>query len=162
MKINLNLGLTEIMAFWGTVLSTIAIILNIRHWLVDRRKLTVSGHIGNWLPSEEPEKLVFYVVMTNEGRRPIVVSTHGIIPKKRKGEKGEIRTLVRAKGLPKTLKEGDFHIELTETLDFGGREIIGVYALDSTGKEWKANRRNLKILKENLLEAGKAHPEQLS
>lgn len=155
MKINLTMDLTQLMAFWGTVVSTIAVTWNIVRGLMDRRKLTVSGHIGHLLPSEDPEKLYFYVVMTNMGRRPIVVSTHGIIPKKRKGEKGEIRTLIRAKELPKMLREGEFHIEITETLDFGGREIIGVYALDSSGKEWKAKRRNLKLLKKNLLEAKK-------
>jgi hypothetical protein len=153
MKINLTLDLTQLMAFWGTVVSTIAVTWNIVRGLMDRRKLMVSGHVGNFLPSEDPEKLYFYVVMTNTGRRPIVVSTYGIVPKKRKGEKGEIRTLIMPRALPKVLNEGQFHIEFTETLDFGGREVIGVYALDSSGKEWRAKRKNVKLLKKNLLEA---------
>jgi len=114
------------------------------------------------LPSEDPEKLYFYVVMTNVGRRPIVVTTHGIIPKKRKGERGDIRTLIRAKELPKMLREGEYHMEITEKFDFGGREIIGIFARDSSGKEWRAKKKNLKILKKNILEVKETQPPRSS
>lgn len=155
-KINLNLGMTELLAFWGAIISTIALVWNIIRGALDRRKLSVAGYVGNILPSEEPRKIVFYVVMANTGRRPIVITNYGIIPKLKKGESQHTRTLIIPKGLPKLLNEGQYHIEYTGNVDFEGREIKGVYALDSSGKEWKAKRKNIKLLKKNLQKTRKA------
>jgi hypothetical protein len=46
MKVDINLDLTQILAFWGTVVSTIAVTWNTLRGLQDKRKLKVEGNIG--------------------------------------------------------------------------------------------------------------------
>lgn len=104
------------------------------------------------LPSEDPNKKYFTVTMTNIGKRPIFVSLCGIIPEQKKGIKGSIRSCIMARQLPKMLKEGEYLIEYIEDYSFGGRGIIGVFANDSTGKEWRASKKNIKMVIEQLNE----------
>jgi hypothetical protein len=127
--------------------------------LSDRRKLRVEGSIVEIIPSEEPEELRFSITMTNIGRRPIFISTCGLIPKKKKGIKGKIRSLYRARELPKMLKEGEYHIEVVDDYTLGGREIIGIYARDSSGKEWRASKKNIKMVIKQLNECRSEKPK---
>ena len=150
-----EIGLTQILAFWGTVISTIALIWNIVRGLQDRKKLKVEAYIGVMLPGDSSKK-VFYVVMTNIGRRPVFVSGWGGLRKKEKGEKiRKVGIFAVARNLPKMLKEGEYNIEYIEDFSFFSHNIREVHAWDSTGKKWKINRKNLR----RLLKAGR---EQLN
>jgi len=146
------MNLTPLLALWGSIISTIALTWNVIRGLQDRRKLKVEAYIGYFLPGDTQKKY-FYVVMTNIGRRPILVSRYGALLKKKKGEKGNPATLIIARNLPKMLKEGEYHIEFTEDLSLFSRNIKNIFAGDSTGKNWKISKKNFKQLLKDANEA---------
>ena len=139
------MNLTSLLALWGTVVSTIALSWNIIRGFQDRRKLKVEAAIGFMLPGDTQKKY-FYVVITNIGRRPIFICRYGAFLKKKKGEKGKPAAMVIARDLPKMLKEGENHIEYTDDLSLFSRTIKDIHVGDSTGKNWKASRKNLRRL----------------
>jgi len=137
--------LTPILALWGTVISTIALTWNILRGIQERKKIEVEANIGFFLPGDA-ERKVFYVTMTNVGRRPVFITGWGALRKKKKSEKGKPGIFITARNLPKMLKESEYNIEYTEDLTVFERNITRVQVWDSTGKKWKISRKNLKRL----------------
>ncbi len=146
------MDLTPILALWGTIVSTIAITWNILRGLEDRKKLKIEANIGTILPGD-PNKNYFYVSMTNIGRRPVFVTGWGTDLKKEKEEKGKRAVFIKARNLPKLLKDGEAHMEYIDNLSIFSRKIKNVKIWDSTGKSWKISRKNLKLLLKNAKEA---------
>lgn len=146
------MDLTPILALWGTIVSTIAITWNILRGLEDRKKLKIEANIGTILPGN-PNKKYFYVSMTNIGRRPVFVTGWGTDLKKEKKEKGKRAVFIKARNLPKLLKDGEAHMEYIDNLSIFSRKIKNVKIWDSTGKSWKISRKNLKLLLKNAKEA---------
>jgi hypothetical protein len=134
---------TTFLAVWGAVVSTIAIIWNIRRDLADRGKLRVICYIGQTMGGSAAEdakrRLVYYV--TNTGRRPILVThiggaftkeSHFIVP-----------TRVQ---MPRMLQPGEYLLEYSRDLSTLERKPQALWAIDSVGKYWKIPRRQLRRL----------------
>jgi len=140
------MGLTPILAFWGSVRSTFALTWNIIRGLQERKKIKVEANIGFILPGDDTKRKVFYVTMTNVGRRPVFITGWSVLIKKKKTEKGKPGIFIAPRNLPKMLKESDYNIEYTDDLTVFKHNITGVQVWDSIGKKWKISRKNLKRL----------------
>jgi hypothetical protein len=134
---------TRVLAAWGAVVSTIAIIWNIRRDLADRGKLRVVCYIGQVVgglgPEDSQPKLVYNV--TNTGRHPILV-THigGAFSKDR-------HFMVPTRGpMPRTLQPGEYLLEYSEDLSVLHQKPEALWAIDSIGKYWKIPRRRVRQL----------------
>jgi hypothetical protein len=135
--------LTTFLAVWGAIVSTAAIIWNIRRDLVDRGRLRVICYFGQLRSGVEPEDPTTYLAyqVTNMGRRPVVV-THigGAI---RKGRHFMVNTRV---GMPRTLQPGECFLEYTHDLSVLDQSPQSLWAIDSLGKHWKVPRKQLRQL----------------
>ena len=135
--------LTKILAVWGAVVSTIAIIWNIRRDFGDRGKLRVLCYIGRLVGGggpEDPElKLVYNVI--NTGRQPIVVTHIGGALSKEK------HFIVPTRGtMPRTLQSGEYFLEYTTDLSVLREKPEALWAIDSIGKQWKISQRRVRQL----------------
>ncbi|MFW9851825.1 MAG: hypothetical protein ACFFDS_02695 [Candidatus Thorarchaeota archaeon] len=138
-----TIGLTEILAFWGSILSSVALTWNIIKGLQDRRKLIVNAYIGIEV-NGDPNRKYIYAVITNYGRRPINVLAWGAMLKRERGQRERVATDIRAEGLPKILKEGEDHLVYIDDFALFSRPIKYVYARDSHKKYWKVNKKEFK------------------
>lgn len=134
---------TTFLAIWGAVVSTIAIIWNIRRDLADRGKLHVvcyRGHtVGDSTAGDAKLRLVYNV--TNTGRRPILVTHIGGAFTK------ESHFIVPTRGqMPRMLQPTEYLLEYSEDLSVLERKPQALWAIDSTGKHWKIPRRQLRQL----------------
>ena len=84
------------------------------------------------------------ITITNIGRRPVLVKGWG--GEEKKNVKGKRGIFIVPQGLPRMLKEGEYHTEFTEDLTILSLELKKLYVWDSTGKYWKVSRKNLKRL----------------
>lgn len=140
--------LTQFLAVWGTIVSSIALTWNIIRGLQDKRKLKVEAFIGVMIPRETDKKYIT-VTVTNIGRRPIYVIGWGARLKKEKGGPKKPSLAIGPHILPKMLAEGEYVIEYTHDLTMLLREIKYIYAWDSTGKQWRVKRNSLnRLIKE--------------
>jgi len=119
----------------------------------DRRKLLVEAFFGEaFLPPGE-NKDVFYMVITNMGRRPIYISNIGGSYKKNS------KYFVIIPRFPqKLLTEGESYTEYTEDVD----ELINkidniknIFAIDSLKKKWKISRKYMHQLEKDAIEIKK-------
>jgi hypothetical protein len=138
------LSVTTVLAIWGAVLSTVAILWNVRRDVRDRGALRVHAYVGTFLdgvgaPDPQP-KLVFNV--TNVGRRAVVVSCIG-------GDyagKDKHFAIVPRAPWPRTLQPGEYLLEWTDDLSILSESVTGLWASDSIGKHWRVRRRTLRDL----------------
>ena len=118
--------LTQFLAGYGALLSSIAFGWNIYRDLLDRAKLQVSANVRRIvtgadgrsfaakpdLPVEGASAQLFVVMsVVNVGRRP--VQWHGWGGHYHKPENGKTGFTIIGRQLPKMLKEGETHSELT-------------------------------------------------
>jgi len=135
--------LTTFLAVWGAVVSTAAIVWNVRRDLVDRGKLRVTcylGHLQGGFGPEDPRLHLVYSV-TNTGRRPVTV-THigGAVTKER-------HFMIIPRGeLPRTLQPGEAVLEYSDDLSVLDEAPLALWAIDSIGKHWKVPRKPLRQL----------------
>ena len=138
-------SLTTFLASWGAVVSTIAIVWNIRRDFLDRGRLKVNCYHGCIVSGESrsPTYLVFHV--TNVGRRDVQLTTiggelssdtHFLVP---------LPGTINAQQLPRRLKPGEIYMGYAEpkVLDENPRNL---WAIDSLNNYWKFPRRSLKHL----------------
>lgn len=148
-----SMTLTDALATYGAILSTIGVLWNVVLYLKDSPKIVLSVMLGRFMPCEgrtlqtwvvarnRSEATHFIVTIANHGRRPVFVTKWFI---KLEGDKGFL--MVGPHYLPKTLSENDYVIEFTEELEFMTKPIAQVAVMDSTGKQWKLGRNQLKAL----------------
>lgn len=142
-------SLTQFLAIWGAVVSTIAIGWNILRDLRDRGRLQVFCYVGEVVggagPPDPRPKLVYKV--TNAGRKPIVVTHIG-------GElqNGNHFMVNTREPMPKALQPGEFYLDFAEDLRILDQSPIALWAIDSLGKHWRVPRKQLRYL---LREHGK-------
>ena len=145
-----QIDLVAILAVWGAIVSTIAVTWNALRDIGDKGKLRLEAMIGT-LFGDPTGKNHLVFTMTNVGRRPIMVIKLGGDYKK--GSK-DPHFVIMPKELPKMLKEGEFHIEFYDDLSSLSPEVIKICAWDSSGKEWKLRKKNLKRLLEDARKLG--------
>lgn len=64
--------------------------------------------------------------------------------------------IVEVGGLPRMLGESDYHIEWTPELKILDDDTERIYAWDSSGKEWALSRKQMRRLRRERTELGKA------
>jgi len=136
---------------WSLLIAIIAAIgaafANGWNFIRDRRKLLVEAFFGYLVPSEE-EKMVFYMVITNIGKRPVYVSNLGGSYKK-----GGKSFNILPRYPQKMLKEGESHMEYSEDivdkLIDNIDNIENIFAIDSLKKKWKISSKNMSRLKKD-------------
>jgi hypothetical protein len=162
--VQMKIGITEFLAAYAAILSSIALGWALYRDLIDRAKLQVSARVrriavgadGKFfavkpdLPVEGASKKLF-VVMTvvNVGRRPALWQGWG--GRYHKRVNGRDSFFIVGRDLPKMLQEGETHSELTELEDDlrpANDSVKSLYIWDASGKHWKLSRRQLKELKE--------------
>jgi hypothetical protein len=137
------MDITKFLALLGAILSTIAITWNIFRDVNDKGKLKIDAIIGKIVP-DHTDKDYLVITITNIGRRPVLVKSWGGM--KKKNVKGARGIFITSRGLPRMLKEGEYHMEFTEDLSIIFPELEKIHVWDSTGKEWKISKKNLKCL----------------
>lgn len=137
------MDITKFLALWGAILSTIAITWNIFRDANDKGKLKIEAMIGKMVP-DHTDKDYLVITITNIGRRPVLVKSRGGM--KKKNVKGARGMYIIPHGLPRMLKEGEYHMEFTEDLSIISPELEKIHVWDSTGKEWEVSKKNLKSL----------------
>lgn len=139
--------LTTILAIWGAVLSTIALIWNILRDRKDRQNVEIR--VAPVILSDDPTEEEFLgTTITNTGRRPVTIIGVGA---RRRGKKGLILLGDVNQGFPKRLDEHERYVVLTRNFELLQEllleeEITEFWAEDSTGKHWKLSRKGLKEL----------------
>ena len=134
--------MTTFLAVWGAVLSTIAVLWNIRRDLTDRGKLQVICYLGTVVGETPPDHRTHLVYnVTNCGRRAAVVTHVGGLNKK------GLAFLINARGpMPRTLQPGEYLLEFTHDLSILDEHPRALWAVDSVGNHWKLSRKALRQL----------------
>ena len=141
------MDITKFLAVWGAILSTVAITWNIIRDARDKGSLKVEAMIGKMVP-DHTDRDYLIITITNIGRRPVLVKGWGGM--KKKNVKGARGLFVVPRGLPRMLKEGEYHTEFTDDLSILSPDLEKIYVWDSAGKEWKVSRKNLNRLFEDV------------
>jgi hypothetical protein len=126
---------TDILAFYGAVLSSLAITWNIYRDLTERGKLHVHCYLGKIagpnLPPDDKDYLVYSV--TNTGRKPIQVTHIG-------GARRGKDFIVIPRSLPKMLSPGEYVLEYTSDLSVLDTSLRFLAAWDSLNRVHKVKR----------------------
>ncbi len=135
--------MTTFLAIWGAVVSTIAILWNIRRDLVDRGKVRVVCYLGHLRGGDGPPDPRTYLIynVTNVGRRSVVVTHIG----------GAIRKdehfMINTRGpMPRTLQPGEYMLENSPDLSMLDETPEALWAIDSLNNYWKVPRKMLRQL----------------
>lgn len=154
-------GLTEFLAVYGALLSSVGLGWNLYRDLLDRPRLQVSANVRRIAvgadgksfalkPSLQfegaSEQLFVIMSVVNVGRRPVLWQGWG--GKYFKPVDGKDSFFVIGRDLPKMLQEGHTHSEFTE-LDFRPTvaNVKSLFMWDASGKHWKLSRKRLGELK---------------
>ncbi len=142
----LELGITEVLALWGALLSTIAITITLTQVFRDRAKLQSHAYfrVAGTPGMPDSFKCVVALSITNVGRRPIILS--GVYGQERRGP----QFMVITDGLPKELKEGENHIALYSDLAGLSCDIKSLYVVDSFERRWPIPSKEIKKLNQDL------------
>jgi hypothetical protein len=131
--------LTIILAKWGAVVSTVAIIWNIYNSLKDKGKLKVDCYIGNQVISGTgliKERLLVWNI-TNVGKREIVISHIG----------GKLTNsdfiLTTRNSMPYKLQPGEYIIEYSNDLSILNDAKLKLLVLDTLGNSYSPKRKRL-------------------
>lgn len=146
------MDLTGFLAVWGAILSTIALIWNFIRDSGDRGQLKIDAMIGKMHP-DHTDRDYLVITLTNVGKRPLLLKGWGAM--KRKGTRAPRGLLIVPEGLPRMLKESEYHIEWTPELKILDEDTERIYAWDSSGKEWALTRNQMKRLRRERGELGK-------
>lgn len=159
----MKMGITEFLATYAAILSSIGLGWTLYRDLLDRAKLQVSVRVRRIavgadgksfavkpdLPVEGASQQLF-VVMTvvNVGRRPVLWKGWG--GRFHKTVNGRDHFSVVGRDLPKMLQEGETHSEFTaleDDLRPANDNVKKIFMWDASGREWKLSRRQLRELK---------------
>lgn len=161
-------GLTEVLAAYGAILSSIGFGWNLYRDLLDRAKLQVSASVrrivrgadGKYFTAKPDlniagatEQLFVVMDVVNIGRRPVLWQGWG--GKYHKREDGKTGFSIIGRDLPKMLHEGETHSEFTQleaNLKPAHDNVKSLFMWDPSGKNWKLPRRELKKLKKEAIE----------
>lgn len=141
--------LTTFLAVWGALVSTVALTWNVIRDFRDKGALKFDAMIGKIYP-DHTDRDYLVINITNIGRRPVLVKGLGAMKNKKVPTPRGL--LLAPRGLPKMLKEGEYHMEFTHDFRFLADEIDKIYVWDSTGREWRLPSKVLKKLKAEATE----------
>ena len=152
------MDLTMFLAVWGALVSTAVAGWTIFRDLGTRPKLRVDAIVGAIYP-DHPDEDLLIVTMTNEGHGPIMVKSWGLDYRKEKPTDKKHGIIV-PRGLPRMIKEGDFHTEWTHELQAIGSRVTGIWALDSANRYWHAPKQHLQEVIKGAEEISNENPSR--
>jgi hypothetical protein len=141
--------ITGLLAFYGTIVSTAALVWNILRDSRDRPKIKLEAMIGKLYP-DHTERDYLVLTMTNIGRRPVQIKGWYGLRKKRKTDERGI--LVVTQGLPRILNEAESHHEFCTSLSILNDDLQTLYVSDSADRKWKLSKKQLRQLVEQQSE----------
>jgi len=136
---------TDLLATWGAIVATAAVVWNILRDRGDRGRLKLDAMIGRMYPDHTDRDYVFLTI-TNIGRRPVFVKGWGG-RQDPDADGHHDGFLTRSPNLPRMLKEGEYVHVFADDLTILGPEIREIHVWDSTGKTWKLSRKALTRLR---------------
>ncbi len=133
------MNLTDYIALYGAVLSTIAIGWNIYNNSQDKPKIKVISYFGLIGSSRGAEGPFFFIKVINKGKRSVHLSSFGL----RSGEGDLIPN--RITGIPCELKGGTSHDEFFKMDELKNRQFDFAWFRDATGKLYKSKSIRTKL-----------------
>jgi len=143
---------TGFLAVWGAILSTVALIWNLVRDSRDKGRLKIDAMIGKIYP-DHTDRDYLVVTVTNVGKRPLLVKGWGGMKRKKASQPRGL--MITPRGLPRMLRESEYHIEYTHDLKILDADTERIYVWDSSGKEWALSKRQLKELRAERQKLGK-------
>lgn len=133
----MSFDLTSVLAIYGAVLSTLAILSDIRRHVKDRPEVVVEAdHHVLFTAEKGVHKLGIRV--TNKGPRPVTIEACGFrIDTKSK----ENTVTVMDPTLPKRLGEGEPHTTFADPAEVPASRILFAWARDATGRVYTSKKR---------------------
>jgi hypothetical protein len=132
---------TSVLAIYGAVLSTLAILLDITRYVKDRPKVVVEAdHHVLYTTQKGVHKLGIKV--TNKGTRPATVEACGFTIDSESEEK---LLSVLDRTLPKRLDEGESHTAYADPAEVQASLILFAWVRDATGRVYKSKKRPFQL-----------------
>jgi hypothetical protein len=148
--------MTTFLAVWGAVLSTILAMWNIYKDLRDRGNIRVQAYLSEGTETdEETGDSVFRcqveIILTNIGRRPVIVTSIGVRRNSRRREKprGLSEAYFVSRDIPKRLDPGEFVSIEQDQLFFleGSAEYDHLFAMDSLGRYYFLPKAEMDLMR---------------
>jgi hypothetical protein len=136
----------KFLALWAAILSSFTFGWIFYRDITQRGRLRVSCYIGKiFIPSTDPKDYLIWSVV-NIGKEPIVLTHIGGTLK------DKTRFIVSThKTMPITLKQGESFLDYMDDLSVLDGGLISLWAADSLNREFKASKKQVKILKKTIL-----------
>jgi hypothetical protein len=152
-------GLTLFLAVWGAVVSSVAVGWNIFTALRDKGRLKVEVSITR-IVGDKKRTPHLSITITNVGRRPVYVTNVG--GRLKKGTDAKFPNFwFKTTGIPKMLKEAEYHMEVHPFVKEQHCKIDDFYVYTSASDCFKLSRKVRKHLLKDIsdtiveLESGK-------
>ena len=137
-------------AVYAAVISTISIAVQLARYVREKASVKLHSYLGIYNDSPGTPRII--VDVTNVGKQAIVITN--LAGRYRKLIEGSVLfRVVNPKSLPKKLESGETVKLNIPGLDQLDSNLHYIYVTDSTGKEWKLSRANLR----KLLKSKRAH-----
>lgn len=135
--------ITGLLAFYGAIVSTAALVWNILRDSRDRSRVKLQAMIGKIYP-DHTDRDYLILTMTNVGRRPVQIKGwYGLRKKSSDGERG---IMVFTQGLPRILNEAESHNEFCTDLTILNKDLKTLYVSDSAGRDWRLTKKYMNQL----------------
>lgn len=149
----LHFSLTPLLAVWGAVVSTVALVWNIVRGALESTKVRVEAMIAK--DTRDPFGPEFLTVRITNVRGSTVMIQGLASEDARKDKEGRVRSLVlNALTLPKMLEPKAYTVEVIRDFAFIRPGTKRLYVWDSTGKHWLLPNKRLKELTARAVEQG--------
>jgi hypothetical protein len=147
--LTVNISFTSVLAAYGALVSTVAVLWNVFRDVTDRGKLRVHCYLGKIVTGStiDPRTYLIYQV-TNVGRRAAVVTNVGGRRTKQPGDEW-LAFVIKPRNLPKTLQPGEYLMEYSPDLA-GLTRVTKFEAYDSHGRYYRAPRADLREIRKRL------------
>ena len=133
--------LTQYLAIWGAILSTLVLIWDVIKYYKDKPSLRVQANQRALVGPLKSEHKIG-IDMINEGKRPITVVASGF---KLDTESDENTATVFDPGLPKQIDEGQRYTTFVNPETIDTSKILYAWARDATGQEHRSKRHPLRL-----------------
>lgn len=141
--------LKDWVAVYGAVLSTLVAAWNVYLYFTDKGKLKVKCYLADIVGDGEVVKSnVLTYSVTNVGKKPIYVSTIG---GKYKDSAGGKYFLINMRRIPPIkLEPGEYFSDYTHDLSVLTDNLESLHAIDTIGRVYNANKREVQKLIEQV------------
>ncbi len=133
----MTVNFTTVLAVYGAVVSTVAIIMNVATYIKDRAHVVVEAE-HHALMSSKAATLKLGIKVINKGRRPVTIECCGF---KLDTRSGENLLSVLDPNLPKPLGEGESLTAYADPSEVQAKNVLLAWARDAGGRVYKSKSR---------------------